>query len=30
VRVVDLDHPGEGKVIYTTKQRLVGMAYLRA
>ncbi len=30
VRVVDLDHPGEGKVIYHTKGRLVGMAYLRA
>ncbi len=30
VRVVDLDRPGEGKVIYNTKGRLVGMAYLRA
>lgn len=30
VRVVNLDQPGESQVIYHTKGRLVGMAYLRA
>lgn len=30
VRVMSLDRPGESTVIYNTKGRLVGMAYLRA
>jgi hypothetical protein len=29
VQVVNLDRPGEGRVIYEDKGRLTGLAYLR-